>query len=398
MRSPNFGSSSTGSWAGFLAGAGIGAACMYLIDPNSGARRRALIRDRTSRVSHKTADGLDAAARDLVNRTYGTWTSARLRSTTADVPDQVLVERVRAKLGRYVSHPHAIEVDADRGCVTLRGKILKREVKPLWRAVRRIPGVLEIDNLLEQHETAGHVPSLQGGRPRRGQPLDVFQRSWSPATRMLVGSIGSALAAYGASRRDAAGTAACVAGTAVLLRAATNLEARPLTGVAAGRRAVDIQKTIHINAPVATVFDVWTNVENFPHFMTNVLSVRATSVEGMYHWRIAGPARSPIEFDAVITRFEPNRLIAWKTVEGSAVAHAGVIHFELAEGGSTRVHIQFSYNPPGGVIGHALAALLGSDPKAKMDADLARLKTAVETGTPPRDAAQPVAKSPEVRL
>ena len=386
------------AWARFLAGAGVGAACMYLIDPNSGARRRALLRDNATHVAHKTADGLDAARRDIAHRAYGTWASTRARFASSEVPDSVLLQRVRTRLGRHVSHPRAIDVEVNAGCVTLRGPILAREVEPLLAAVNRIPGVCGIDNRLEAHETADGIPALQGGKPRRGDVPDLLQSNWSPATRAIVGSLGSALAAYGSRQRNLAGALASVAGAGFLLRAATNLESRRLIGVGAGRRAVDIQKTIHIGAPVECVFDFWTHPENFPHFMRNVLDVERTRVEGHYHWRVSGPAHVPIDFDAAITRFEPNRVLAWKTVPGSAVEHAGVIYFEPDEKGGTRVHIQFSYNPPAGAIGHAIAALLGADPKTQMDEDLARVKTMIETGHPPRDAARPLPRSPEARM
>jgi uncharacterized membrane protein len=37
-----------------------------------------------------------------------------------------------------------------------------------------------------------------------------------------------------------------------------------------------------------------------------------------------------------------------------------------------------SYNPPGGAIGHAFAALFRWDPKSAMDEDLVRLKSLIE--------------------
>jgi uncharacterized membrane protein len=131
--------------------------------------------------------------------------------------------------------------------------------------------------------------------------------------------------------------------------------------------------------------------------MTNVREVRTTNSEGQSHWTIAGPGQTPIEFDAVVTRLEPNSVIAWKTLEGSPVAHAGIVQFEPDDDG-TRVHIRFSYNPPGGAIGHALAALVGNDPKTKMDEDLGRMKTLIETGNPPRDAAKPIRSTPEALM
>jgi len=379
MSSLDFEGKTATSWAGFLAGAGVGAAFMYLIDPNNGARRRGLLRDRATHVAHKTAGGLGTARRDLAHRAQGTWASARARFRTDEVPDHVLVERVRARLGRHVSHPHAVDVAADCGCVTLRGTIVNDELKPLLRAIERIPGVSEIDNLLEPHEASESIPSLQGGKPRRGGRYDVLQKNWSPSTRALVGSLGSALAAYGVARRDKAGTLACFTGAGFILRAATTHDTRP-AGASAGRRAIEIEKTIQIAAPVSKVFDFWTRLDTFPFFMKNVLELRRANVEGQYHWRIGGSGREPIEFDAVSTRFEPNRVVAWKTLEGSPVRHAGVVNFEPDGTGGTRVLIQFSCNQPGGAVGQAIAALLGDDPKAKIDEDLARMKTAIETG------------------
>jgi uncharacterized membrane protein len=56
-------------------------------------------------------------------------------------------------------------------------------------------------------------------------------------------------------------------------------------------------------------------------------------------------------------------------------------------GGGTRVQITLCYQPPGGALGHALAKLFGADPKSEMDADLVRMKTLIETGHAPHDAA-----------
>jgi uncharacterized membrane protein len=95
-----------------------------------------------------------------------------------------------------------------------------------------------------------------------------------------------------------------------------------------------------------------------------------------------------VEFDAEITRVIPNAMIAWKTLEGSPVAHAGVVRFDRETDGRTRVHIRMAYNPPAGWLGHGVAAAFGADPKSSMDADLARMKTLIETGRAPHDAAR----------
>lgn len=246
-----------------------------------------------------------------------------------------------------------------------------------------------------EHERSGNIPALQGGINRPGDRFEMMQANWTPAARVVVGSVGSALVGYGAARRDLAGVFFASAGAGLILRAATNLEATRLVGVGAGHRAVDIQKTVHINAPVGMVFNFWSHFENFPRFMRHVREVRPTTIDGRSHWSVTGPGSIPVEFDAVTTEFVPNQLLAWRTIEGAAVAHAGIVRFDPEGDVWTRVHIRFSYNPPGGAIGHTIVALLGSDPKTRMDQDLARMKTLIETGNPPRDAAQPITPAPE---
>jgi uncharacterized membrane protein len=46
-----------------------------------------------------------------------------------------------------------------------------------------------------------------------------------------------------------------------------------------------------------------------------------------------------------------------------------------------------TYNPPGGAFGHVIAKLFGADPKTELDEDLMRLKSFLETGIEPHDAA-----------
>jgi uncharacterized membrane protein len=370
-----------------LTGLGIGLGLMYFLDPERGRRRRALARDKLAHSANIGADAIGATGRDLAHRAAGA--VARVRGTLSRkrVDDVVLVERVRAQLGRLVSHPHAIEVDATAGRVRLRGPILQSEVQRLLRAVAHVGGVREVVNALEQHQESGTVPALQGGStPPVPQP-DIWQREWAPATRLLVGTSGSTLIGYGAARRDIPGAILAASGLGLIARAATNLEARRLTGIGARRRAVDVQKTITIDAPVDEIFRFWTSYENFPRFMSRVLDVRPGGAEGQSHWTVIGPAGTSVEFDAEVSSLVLNQAFGWRTIEGASVAHAGLVQFAPVGDGRTRVHVRMTYNPPGGWLGHGLASVFGVDPKSSLDADLARMKTLLETGRPARDAA-----------
>lgn len=358
---------------------------MYVFDPDKGRRRRALIRDKMVSGWHKMGDAIDATSRDLGNRARGIVAEFRSWIKREPVSDEVLVERVRAKIGQVVSHPGSIAVTANQGQVTLSGPILAREVDELISVVSKVRGVTDKENRLEVHEQAGDVPGLQGGVPRRGGRPEFMQVNWSPGTRLILGVAGGALALYGAKRRGAFGVTVSSLGLGLLARAVTNMEMKRLIGVGGGRRAVDLQTTINIAAPVEQVYEFLSHYENYPQFMSNVLEVRESGPTRS-HWKVSGPAGAPVEWEAEVTRREPNRELAWQSVPGSTVDHAGVFRVEPSDGG-TRVDVQLSYHPPAGAAGHGLAKLFGSDPKTMLDEDLMRMKTLIETGPPRQNAA-----------
>jgi len=60
--------------------------------------------------------------------------------------------------------------------------------------------------------------------------------------------------------------------------------------------------------------------------------------------------------------------------------HAGVVRFQPTPDGGTRLDVKLSSNPPGGALGHLVAALFGADPKHAPGEDLVRLKSLLEHG------------------
>jgi uncharacterized membrane protein len=377
---------------GWLGGLGLGALLFYIFDPQMGRRRRALLADKFRRFGHKTLDAVDVTSRDLKNRVVGFAAEARnlvTRDDTDDASDEVLVQRVRSKLGALVGHPGSVEVAAENGRVTLRGPILASEIDGLIKGVSSLRGVADIENRLELHDTAKSVPGLQGQPAQRkgGEAFDVMQSNWSPATRLIAGTFGAASALWGARQLNLLGSAIATLGTAITTRALTNIEFKRLIGIGAGRNAVTTHKIINIAAPVEEVFNFWSNYQNFPLFMSNVRDVRSTG-ENRSHWVVAGPAGAPVEWDAVVTNYVPNESLGWKTTAESAIQHTGIVRFQTNPKGGTRLDIRMSYNPVAGAMGHAVAALFGADPKSEMDQDLARMKTMIETGIPPHDAAR----------
>jgi hypothetical protein len=145
-----------------LMGLGLGVGLMYFMDPERGRRRRALVRDKVAHTTRVSSNALGAVGLDLGHRVTGLLARARGVLHRRPVDDGVLVERVRAKLGRVVSHPHAIDVNAMNGYVRLRGPVLQPEAIRLVRAVARVPGVRDVIDALDVHLTAD-IPALQGG-------------------------------------------------------------------------------------------------------------------------------------------------------------------------------------------------------------------------------------------
>ena len=175
----------------------------------------------------------------------------------------------------------------------------------------------------------------------------------------------------------------------MVARAAMNRKLSALLGLAGARDGIVVQKTINVDAPVEEVFGFWTDYQNFPRFMHNVKDVRQVA-DRRSHWVVAGPAGVPVQWTAEVTGLVPGELIAWRSVRHSDVRHEGAVHFTGTTDGGTRVRVELSYIPPAGAFGHAVAAIFGADPKSEMDADLLRMKSMIETGHPPHDAAKPL--------
>ena len=156
----------------FFTGLGVGAGVMFLLDPDRGGRRRALIKDKAVHLSHTSREALDKTARDLRNRATGVIAETKARFTETHVPDSVLVDRVKAAWGRYPIHDRALSVEADNGKVILSGDTLADEVGIILEATSASRGVKDVVNNLTVHESADGISSLQG------TPASVESASW----------------------------------------------------------------------------------------------------------------------------------------------------------------------------------------------------------------------------
>lgn len=236
---------------GVLGGLGIGAGLMYLFDPDRGRRRRMFIRDKAVHLYKTEAHVGDTLAKQIVNKTRGLLAESERLISNQPVDDDVLVERIRASLGRTVSHPGPIEVSAMEGHVTLDGHILKNEIDDLIAAVKRVPGVRRVESILQAHTESEDLSFL---RPAVLPMVAKYKTGLSPAAKLITGIVGGTITSIGVKRGGALGGALGVLGLGMLVRATSARERKRLTraGIAAQQRKRaqnDVQQEVSMAAP-----------------------------------------------------------------------------------------------------------------------------------------------------
>jgi uncharacterized membrane protein len=367
-----------GRWGTTLAGLyGAGALTMYFLDPQRGKRRRADVKDALVHSGYEVRKFTRRFGRDFEHRVKGAVAETTSLFHREQVSDSVLGQRVRTALGRVVSHPHAIDVSCTDGSVALSGWIIADEMEDLNQAVEGIRGVVDVTTFLSTTNRPDYISALERKKPRKHLP-EFLQANWSPTARVTAGSAGLSLIAYGLLRRESVGAAVGFGGAVLLARSIFNTSLRRMSGV--GESAgIGIQKTMHVAASLADLYEFWVTPENYPKVFTHVKEVTREG-DGIYRWHVMGPLGIPISWTGTITSRVPGKMVEWHSERGSVIENHGIIRLDAEEDGRTRVHIQMSYKPPAGLLGHGVAALLGIDPKNLMDHDFVQLKAVFEQG------------------
>lgn len=233
---------------------------------------------------------------------------------------------------------------------------------------------------------ADALARLEARRHGKLSKSGPYGRNVGDTERWVSAVAGGAAAVYGLSRRSLPGVLLAAAGGGLLYRAVTgHSPTAAMLGITAGSRAgypkeVQVRRAVTIQRPVEEVYRFWRSFENLPRFMHHLESVQVTG-ETRSHWVAKGPAGAKVEWDAEIINEQPNELIAWRSVEGSDINHAGSVRFEPAPGGrGTEVHVALNYNPPVGQVGRAIAKLFREDPEHQVSEDLRRFKQLMEAG------------------
>jgi hypothetical protein len=128
-----------------LGAAAAGALAMYYLDPELGARRRALLADlvRGGLPGERSGYGRGRMARR----------AAAARMAQMDPrSDAELRDHIQSALDRMVSHPRALHVSVENGVVRLGGRVLASERDGVLTQVQRMPGVHKLVNAMTAHD------------------------------------------------------------------------------------------------------------------------------------------------------------------------------------------------------------------------------------------------------
>lgn len=356
-----------------------GALASYIFDPDRGKRRRTFVRDKFVHYGKLAQTNLFRAAQDLRYRTRGALLDFKTQFDPGVAPDDVLVARVRSKVGRYVSNPSAINVGAEKGTVILTGDIYQDELENCVDAIQFIPGVKEVQNQMNSYTIESAPPSLQGRRKKRnGEHLDLFQENWAPSTRLLATAAGVGFTLGSIVAPRAVRIPLIGLGFLTITRAASNRAFAEWLGLRESLKPIHITRTIDIEAPVEKVYAYWENYENFARFMSHIEDVQVLG-EGRTHWIARGPAGARVEWDSIVTQSNPHQSIAWRTEGNSKIHMNGLANF-FDHGEHSRLEVHLRYSLPGGIVGRIVSRLFGVEPDQVLSRALISFKSLMEGG------------------
>ncbi|MET8908818.1 SRPBCC family protein [Micromonospora sp. NPDC004551] len=137
---------------------------------------------------------------------------------------------------------------------------------------------------------------------------------------------------------------------------------------------------VTVNRTPEEAYRFWHDLENLPRFMYHLRSVRSTGPRRS-RWSAKGPAGVSVEWEAEIVEERRDRLIRWRSVDGSRVPNCGTVRFTPAAGGNgTEVRVELEYAVPGRRAGTLVARAFGENPQQQICDDLRRFKQVIETG------------------
>lgn len=156
----------------------------------------------------------------------------------------------------------------------------------------------------------------------------------------------------------------------------------------------EVERSLTIGKTADELHRRWRDPATLTRIMAGFATVSAGG-GGRMHWKVEGPLGRTYEWDTEAVDDRPGEGVGWRSLPGAAIPNEGSVRFRPAPTDrGTVATLRFSFNPPGGVIGDAIAKLLGHKPLGlAADGVLRRFKSLVETGEIPTTERQPAARA-----
>jgi len=151
-----------------LFGAAAGAAAAHFLDPESGTRRRHMLRDRATSKARKGKEEAVRQADYAAGKAKGAVAAATPSTPGSDriedVDDVTLARKVETEIFRDADAPKGdVSVDVQAGVVYLRGMIADEQwIERLAEEAKKVDGVKGVKNLLHRPGTPAPTPEPRG--------------------------------------------------------------------------------------------------------------------------------------------------------------------------------------------------------------------------------------------
>jgi uncharacterized membrane protein len=143
---------------------------------------------------------------------------------------------------------------------------------------------------------------------------------------------------------------------------------------------VKITESVIVKGPVDEIFGMWSDLEMLPSIIKDLKEVSQLD-ELTSHWVVQGPFGKDYQWIAEITRFDEDRRIAWRTLEGD-IKTSGQVTFKDLPEEETEMTVMMQYVPPAGKVGAAVSKVI-DNPRNKIAEGLRDFKAFAE-GMPDR--------------
>lgn len=209
---------------------------------------------------------------------------------------------------------------------------------------------------------------------------------------------GAGLALLGARQRGVGGALLGAAGAALIARGATGhcpvyqaLGASSTTGLPRKRLRADedlkpgvsVSASLTVPCPADQAYAVWRDFANAPRYMDRIARVEILD-DTRSRWTATGPMGRSWTWESQVVEDSPGELIAWESLPGSELPNRGWVQFIPAGGDGRQTEVRYfvEFDPPGGVIGNAIAHAFHDAPREMVRGDLRRFRELLQAEQP----------------